>query len=51
MLTQPKKPIVDTPAYRKFLNAIFPEYPPTFPYFANHANAQIIVAQLSTLFV
>ncbi len=43
------KPIGDTPAYRKFLRAIFPDREPTFPYLADYDDALTIVSQLSML--
>ncbi len=45
-----KKPIGDTPAYRKFLTAIFPEKTPTFPYLADYDDAFMVVSKLSELF-
>lgn len=45
-----KKPIGDTPAYRKFLMTIFPEKAITFPYLADYDDALVVVSKLSELF-
>ena len=45
-----KKPIGDTPAYRKFLAAIFPEKEITFPYLADYDDALVVVSKLSEFF-
>ena len=45
-----KKPIGDTPAYKKFLKAVFPNKTLSFPYLANYDDAVIVVSKLSKLF-
>lgn len=44
------KPISNTPAYRKFLEAIFPDKKILFPYLADYEDANAIINQLSRLF-
>lgn len=45
-----KKPIGDTPAYLKFLQRVFPDKEPTFPYLADYDDALMVVSQLTQLF-
>ena len=45
-----RKPIWDTPAYRKFLQFIFPNTSVTFPYLPGYFDALLVVSHLSKLF-
>lgn len=45
-----KKPIGETPAYQKFLVAIFPDKTPRFPYLADYDDAITVASKLSELF-
>ena len=44
------EPIWNTPAYTKFLSAIFPNKPIVFPYLENYDNALIVIRRLCELF-